>query len=200
MIGDNQVPYTENWDFDIQHQLPLGILIDVAYVGSHGVHLNKAGEGNYNINQLTPDAMALGTRLQQSVPNPFYKIITTGPRPPPRSRSPTCLPASRNSPAINIQFPGGGNSMYHSFQLKVEKRFSHGLTALLSFTGQKLIDDFSQFPTSAIAPADFRTSTTAASERAVSSNDRSRRLVISGTYEICPSAAAGTSARTGIAR
>ena len=33
-------------------------------------------------------------------------------------------------------------SDYNAFQLKVEKRFNHGLSALLSFTGQKLIDDF----------------------------------------------------------
>jgi hypothetical protein len=44
MKGDNAVPYEEMWNLDIQRQLPGGVLIDVAYVGTHGVHLNLAGE------------------------------------------------------------------------------------------------------------------------------------------------------------
>ncbi len=79
LTGDNTVPYTENWDFEIERQLPGNILIDAAYVGSHGVQLNKAAESDYNLDQLTPAAIALGTKLQQSVPNPFFGIITTGP-------------------------------------------------------------------------------------------------------------------------
>ena len=39
------------------------------------------------------------------------------------------------------------NSLYHSFTLRVEKRFSHGLNLLLSYTGGKLIDDASQVVT-----------------------------------------------------
>ncbi len=184
MIGDNLVPYSQNWDFNIQHQLPLGILLDVAYVGSRGVHLNKAGEGNYNINQLTPDVIALGTRLQQSVPNPFYKIITTGPEANPTIPLSYLLTRFPQFTGVNIQFPGGGNSSYHSFQLKVEKRFSHGINALLSYTGQKLIDDFSQLSNVGNSTGGLQNIYDRASERAVSSNDRSRRLVISGTYEI----------------
>jgi hypothetical protein len=79
LTGDNKVPYTLNWDFNVQRQLPGGILVDAAYVGNHGVHLNLGGENNYNLNQLTPDVIGLGTRLQQSVANPFYRVITTGP-------------------------------------------------------------------------------------------------------------------------
>jgi hypothetical protein len=34
MMGDNKVPYTENWSFGIQRQLPGSILIDASYVGN----------------------------------------------------------------------------------------------------------------------------------------------------------------------
>ena len=44
--GDNVVPYSENWSFNVQRQLPGGVLIDGAYVGSDGLHLNESGEGD----------------------------------------------------------------------------------------------------------------------------------------------------------
>jgi hypothetical protein len=44
---------------------------------------------------------------------------------------------------LNSSYPTGGYTLYHAIQLKIEKRFSHGLSVLLSFTGDKLIDDFS---------------------------------------------------------
>ena len=36
------------------------------------------------------------------------------------------------------------NSLYHSFTLRAEKRFSDGLNALVSLTAGKLMDDASQ--------------------------------------------------------
>lgn len=184
LTGDNKVPYTENWDFDVQQQLPGGILVDAAYVGSHGVHLNLAGEANYNINQLTPDAIALGSKLQQSVANPFYGIIKTGPEAAKTVPLSYLLAPFPQFNTVYASFPTGGYSDYHALQLKVEKRFSRGLTALLSFTGQKLIDDFSQLSNVGNSTGGIQDIYNGQGERAVSSNDRSRRLVISGTYEM----------------
>ena len=184
LTGDNTVPYMENWDFDVQRELPGDILVDAAYVGSHGVNLNMAGEGNFNINQLTPAAIALGTQLQQSVSNPFYGIITTGPeaaRTIPLSYLAAPFPQFTT---VYASFPTGGYSDYNAFQLRVEKRFSHGLTTLLSFTGQKLIDDFSQLSNVGNETGGIQNVYNEKAERAVSSNDRSRRLVISGTYQL----------------
>ena len=182
--GDNTVPYTENWDIDAQRQLPGLVLVDVSYVGSHGVHLNMAGEGNYNIDQLTPDVVALGTRLQQSVPNPFYGIITTGPEAAATIPLSYLLAPFPQFTTVYASFPTGGYSDYDALQVKVEKQFSHGLTALASFTGQKLIDDYSQISNVGNSTGGIQNIYNGAAERAVSSNDRSRRLVISGTYEL----------------
>ena len=44
--------YTQQWNFDIQRELPLGFFADVAYAGAHGVHLPQS---NPNINQI-PDS------------------------------------------------------------------------------------------------------------------------------------------------
>ncbi len=142
-----------------------------------------AGEGNYNIDQLTPNAIALGTKLQQSVANPFYGIITTGPEAAATVPLAYLMAPFPQFTTVYASFPTGGYSDYNSFQLKVEKRFSHGLTTLLSFTGQKLIDDFSQLSNVGNSTGGIQNIYNGKGERAVSSNDRSRRLVISGTYE-----------------
>src|SRR5690606_4205164 len=42
---------------------------------------------------------------------------------------------------VNVQFPGFGNSNYHSLLLRFEKRYSNGLSYLVSFTGAKMIGD-----------------------------------------------------------
>jgi len=39
-----------------------------------------------------------------------------------------------------------GNSIYHSFQVKIEKRYSKGLYMLVSYTNSKLISDAADGP------------------------------------------------------
>src|SRR6202034_2885681 len=57
---------------DIQRSLPGGFVATATYVGSIGVDLLGAGQ----LNQLTDADLALGTALNEVVPNPFYGIIT----------------------------------------------------------------------------------------------------------------------------
>jgi hypothetical protein len=45
--------------------------------------------------------------------------------------------------AVDLSYLVGGYEIYNSFQLRVNKRLSHGLSALISYTGQKQIDDYS---------------------------------------------------------
>lgn len=64
------VAYSEQWHFDIQHQIAGGILLDVAYVGSHTVHL---GFGR-DINQVPPQLLGPGD-AQPSRRYPQYSGI-----------------------------------------------------------------------------------------------------------------------------
>lgn len=184
VTGDNKVGYTQNWDLDIQRQLPFNVLVDAAYVGSHGVHLNKSGENDWNGDQLTTSTLALGSQLQQSVANPFYGIIKTG------VESNATIPNSYlDAPfpqytAVDLSYLGGGYEDYNSFQLKVNKRLSHNLSALVSYTGSKQIDDYSIISNVGHNTGGIQNIYNQRGERAVSSNDISRNLVVSGVYDL----------------
>ncbi len=182
--GDNKVGYTENWNLDVQRQLPYGFLVDAAYVGSHGVHLNKSGENDWNANQLTPEALTLGTQLQQSVTNPFYGIIATGPE-----SGRTIARSYLEAPfpqfvAVYLSYLTGGYEIYNSFQLKVNKRFSHGLSLLVSYTNQKQVDDYSALSNVGNFGAGIQNIYNPDGERALSANNISQQLIISGIYNL----------------
>jgi hypothetical protein len=182
--GDNKVGYTENYDFDIERQLPFNLLVDVAYVGSHGVHLNKSGENDWNANQLTPADLSLGTQLEESVANPFKGIITTG------AEDGATIPESYlvapfpQFTAVDLSYLVGGYEIYNSFQIKVNKRLSHGLSMLVSYTGQKQIDDYSGIENVGNITGGIQNIYNQQAERAVSSNNISRSLVVSAVYNL----------------
>jgi hypothetical protein len=131
VTGDNKVGYTENWNLNIQRQFPFDTLVEVAYVGTNGIHMNKSQENNWNLNQLSPQALALGTKLQSSVTNPFYGLIKTGPE------SSATIPLSYlqasfpQFTAVDASYLVGGYFQYNAIQLKVVKRLSHGLSMLV---------------------------------------------------------------------
>jgi hypothetical protein len=177
----------QQWNATIQQELPGGIVVEAGYLGSKGNHLID-GESGMNFNQLPPEYLQYGSQLQDinQVPNPFFGIITN----PNSTLSRPTVPWSQ----LQRRFPQytsvsafrkpQANSLYHAFTLRVEKRYSNGLNLLFSFTGGKLIDDASQTVTF-LGPAgtkqDFYNR---AAERAVSTQDVSRRIVISGNYEL----------------
>jgi hypothetical protein len=68
--------------------------------------------------------------------------------------------------------------------LQVNKRLSRGLSALVSFTGQKQIDDYSGIQNVGNITGGIQNIYYPRGERAVSSNDISRNLVVSGVYNL----------------
>src|SRR5208282_6606111 len=66
--ADPKYGYVEQYNIDIQRQLPAGFFADVAYAGSHGVHLEQYST---NINQLPDSALSLQGALAVQVTNPL---------------------------------------------------------------------------------------------------------------------------------
>ena len=176
--GDYVVPYTQNWSFNIQRQLPGSVLVETGYVGSHGLHLSAF---SYNLDQLRPEQ--LSNRLQQATPNPFFGLITSGPLATATVPFGSLASAFPQYTSVAAQFPSGSTSVYHSFQVKVEKRYSAGLSLLLSYTAGKLIDDNSIIAVvgSNASPQNIYDRR---GERSVSADDVSQVLSLSYVYEL----------------
>lgn len=136
---DTRTSYVQQWNLGVQRELPGDLLLDVAYAGSHGV---KQLTNNYDLNQLDPRFLSLGLALDESVPNPFFGIIPAGT--PFGGATITRRQSLRPYPAfgnIDVRSPNLGNTIYHSAQAKIEKRFSQGLSFLGAYTFSKQIGD-----------------------------------------------------------
>jgi hypothetical protein len=104
---DFRTPYSQQWNFNIQQQLPFDTVVTTAYVASKSSRLF----GSHNINPAVyrPGATAGNTQARR-----IYQDFGT----------------IEDESTV-------GYSQYHSFQLTVNKRFSRGFTLLGSYTFSK---------------------------------------------------------------
>jgi hypothetical protein len=98
----------DEWNLNLEYQLPGQILISPAYVGTKGTHLQ-----------------VLVDRNQIPTPQPTFDQ--------------SLRPYPDYGPFASIE--NRGNSSYHAFQIKAEKRTSSGLYFLSAYTFSKAIDD-----------------------------------------------------------
>ncbi len=185
IIDRNQkTPYAQSWNVMIQRRLPSDILLDAAYAGSRGTHL----PGILEWNQLDPTYMALGSQLNRQVPNPFYGAIREGPL------SEQTVPlgqALRPYPqylGVSSRDATYGSSIYHALSIKVERRFSKGVSLLASYTWSKLIDDVipsrTGFPGESFSSGTLQNYAFRRNERSLAAFDTPQTLVATAVYEI----------------
>jgi hypothetical protein len=122
---------TQQWNVDIQREILGGMAVDIAYAGSKGTHLPGP---NQVLNQLPVEFLSQGASLLQQVPNPFFGQVQLGALAQPNVARAQLL-------RYNLVAPMNRNSIYHSAQVKVEKRFAQGASVLGSYTFAKLISD-----------------------------------------------------------
>lgn len=182
-VYNTRIPYSENWNLGIQQMLPGSVMVEASYVGSHGVKLPEGGE-NTTINQLTPAALMLGNALEGTVPNPFYGLITVGPLANANVSLGDLMVPYPQYTGVKINYPTGGSSVYHSIQVKAERRFASGVSFLASFTGEKLIDGPISFISNVGRNAGPQNIYDYAADRSVSSNDISRIFSFASTYQL----------------
>lgn len=166
----DRYPKFHNWQLNIQRELPSRGLIEVAYVGSRGINLISNTE---QLNQLNPQFFALGSQLTQAVENPFFGVLSgpLGGRTIPRQQLLRPYPQYTGVSRLN---PAFGNSVYHSAQIKYEKRMAAGVSGLVSYTIAKSITDINNFQDAFNRRAD----------RAVSDYDVPQRLTFAATWDL----------------
>jgi hypothetical protein len=111
---DNPTGYIQSWHFTVQRELAKDLVLDAGYVGNRGTHLMILADWN----QARPNS-SLAENLSLQARRPI-----------------------QNFGAIEVAY-GAGYSNYNALQLKLEKRYSAGLTFINSFTWSKGIDNAS---------------------------------------------------------
>ncbi|MGB2677108.1 MAG: TonB-dependent receptor [Candidatus Acidiferrum sp.] len=144
--------YVEQWNLDIQRELPGGFFADIAYAGAHGVHLQQYST---NVNQLPDSIMAQAATQCPTLPCGAGAVTIAQPFAgtyPFNFNLPGSLGAgSLNVAQMDRPYPqfGGLNlygdpccsSRYDSLQLTVTKRFKQGGTLLVAYTNSKLLSN-----------------------------------------------------------
>ncbi|WP_158791969.1 carboxypeptidase-like regulatory domain-containing protein [Granulicella sp. L60] len=133
-------PLVEQYSADIEQQLPDGIVLKIGYVGAHARNFPDP----VNINQIPDNVLASyaggATNLSAKVPNPYYSK-TVGGYPstpfgtiaqPTVARGQTLLPFPQFQ-AVTVT-ESVGRSQYNALDLKIQKSFHRGVTALIAYT------------------------------------------------------------------
>jgi hypothetical protein len=165
---NNPAPYVQQWNLDIQRQFPGNLLVDIAYAGSKGTHLPMHSQDLDQLSQSllptgqacvaqganpcpnNPAAYAIIQNLTKQVPNPFAGNCGPACTGPMQSGGVGTNATVKNAQLllpypqfddIAMEEQDNRDSIYHSMQLKVVKRFSAGAQVLASYTVSKLIDN-----------------------------------------------------------
>jgi hypothetical protein len=149
-------------------------VLEVAYVRTRGFYLHRNDEGGLSLNQLDPQYLSLGSRLNEQVPNPFFGRFTGGALSSRTiSRAQSLRPYPQFTDIIPI-YSVGARSWYDSLQVSLNKRFSQGLQANVAYTWAKNLDEGMSHQNS----YDIR------AQRALSDIDVAHRLTVGYVYEL----------------
>jgi len=136
---NSRSPRVHQFSIDVQRQLPVGVAMELAYIGSRSSHLTQA-TANLNINALNPSLLSQGSALTQTVPNPFAGNGGAGVIGGPTVSQVQLLLPFPTFGTINYQFNDGSHARYDAFVAKAQKRMSKGLTFLSTLTWSRNYD------------------------------------------------------------
>lgn len=151
---DRRTPYSFQYMFNVQRELPGNTLFEVGYLGSSSRKL----EALRSVNEALPAPRSSNLSVAQRSPFPNFGIIQL--------------------------VDNNGVANYHSLGSKLTKRYSDGLTYLASYTWSKSIDTASSIRNQGNDTLFPQNSYCRSCERARSAFDVRHRLVNSVVYEL----------------
>lgn len=185
-VHDGFAPYSQQWNINLQRQLPFSTFLTAAWVGNRVIHLPSQLN---RPNQLNPQFLSLGSKLADTfaagqtqvdgVNLPYANFVNDF------GGSATVAQALTPFPQYSFvfnNFEGSGTTYYQSLQVSLEKRLSNGLSFLAGYTLSHLLDNngsgFSSFAAGALNKYNQKP------EYVVSGADEPQTLKVSGSYEL----------------
>jgi hypothetical protein len=196
---DGFAPYSQQWNINLQRELPYNMFLEAAWVGNRVIHLpsqlnridqmNPSYDAQYgNVlstcasnagNSVLSDTFSSGCAQQDGFTLPYANFVTDF------GGSSTVEQALTPYPQYSYifnNFEGFGTTYYQGAQIEIEKRFSNGLSFLAGYTLSRLMDNtssgFSSFTAGGINKYNQKP------EYVISTADEPQTLKVSGTYEL----------------
>ena len=142
------LPFSHQYSFDIQRELPGGVLIEAAYVGNQTRKLPIASNANFvpttELNRRTAAGVIDNAYYNAQIPNPMRGLVPNNAalNGATIARQNLLFTFPQFSPLSVANLPIG-QQRYDAIQIKATKRFSGGLTFLASYTGAKTLEQVS---------------------------------------------------------
>ncbi|HEU5233690.1 MAG TPA: TonB-dependent receptor [Terriglobales bacterium] len=181
-------PYSERWNFGFQQELAHNLLMEVDYIGNHAVHLPVTftelnGIPRQYLSTLPYRDATLIKTLTSNVTNPFKGLIPgtslngstvkLNQLLAPFPEFPVAGDSTTFSSGITENNLNVGSSNFNSFNVRLEKRLSQGLSMVGVYSYSKLIEADSWLNNTDPAP-----------ERRVSPFDHTHHFVVAANYEL----------------
>lgn len=173
-----QSPTLQQWNFTLERSLGHGWVLDLGYVGTHGLHLRETSDRDMaKIVSPQNPATIQGINCDGSKGTGAQCVITQNTATNANARA----PFQGLAPGAFEAFVPDANSHYHALQATLIHRFSSGLYLQSAYTFSKSIDDTS---TASVAfDTRFNDETNPRVSRGPSDFDHTHRFVTSFAYE-----------------
>jgi Carboxypeptidase regulatory-like domain len=194
--ADHPAGYVQQWNLNLQRELPAGFFMSAAYVGTKGTHLQEYSQ---QIDQISDALLAqAAAQVNASLPNPRQNVNLLQPVPNPFFVNGQALALTGTTTTVgqllrpypqytSVQLAGQGSydSIYHAFQLTVQRRFAGAGSLLIAYTNSKLISDTDTL-TSWLEDSvgGIQDNNNLNAERSLSSQDTPQRLVLSYVLDL----------------
>jgi hypothetical protein len=161
-------PYVQQWNMTIQYEVARELLLEIGYMGSHGLRLLNTRQANQ------PGIASMANSIRGVTANTINSANT-------QARSPIAGIVTDRGLALTQM---SGSSKYEALVASLNKRFSHGLQFLTAFTYGKSEDNNSLTPQGDVLNAQVPGDSTTLNHWGLSSFDRTLRSTTSFIYEL----------------
>jgi hypothetical protein len=180
-------PYDLRWNFSVQRQLPGQMVVEVAYIGNHAVHLPINTQLDYIPRQFLTTSVfrdnTLNSTLTGTVTNPLAGLVPNSTSLngatvalqqllTPFTQYPVPGAPQSTSNGVLEQGTNAGSSYFQSLNVRLQKRLTNGLTLINNFSWNSLIERVNYLNDSDPAP-----------EKRASNDTRPLREVMAATYD-----------------
>jgi hypothetical protein len=162
--------YIEQWSGSVEKSLGAETTLEIGYLGSHGVHLQRS----HLINNAAPGPGAIGPR------RPFKTLSFL----PGMVLPPDIIVASTTFPVSGINLlENSAQSWYEAGYVNVRRRFAHGWTFLANYTFAKNLSDAPDFRSPMFESAAPQNNSDLAAEKGLACDIR-HRFALSAVYNL----------------